>query len=176
MLKTSLAASAAVAAIVALSSPVYANNTSATITVNGSVGAQCSMDLTSQTVTIPDITGSDGRLNQAALNVNALSGGGEFWCNGANSKLTLNATPFKNASATPSTGFTNVVNYTLSGTMGSTPVSYDTAAVGGTNQDYSVGVFDSTNPTGQISADATSDRLIAGGYTASLTLTLTPGA
>jgi hypothetical protein len=177
MLKSMLAASAAVAAIAALSSPVYANNTSATITVNGTVGAQCSMDLTSQTVTIPDISGSDGRLNPAALAVNALAGGGEFWCNGANSKLTLNGTPFKNSgfTGTAPAGFTNVVNYTLSGTMGTTPVSYDTAAVGSTDQQYPVGIFASTNPSGQLSADASSDRLIAGGYEASLTLTLTPG-
>jgi hypothetical protein len=177
MLKSALAASATVAAIAALSSPVYANNTSATITVNGTVGAQCSMDLTSQSVSIPDISDSNGRVYAAALAVNALSGGGDFWCNGANSKLTLNGTPFTNAgfTGTAPSGFTNVVNWSLSGTMGTTPIAYDTAHVGGTDQEYPVGIFDSNNPSGQLSADASSDRLIAGDYSATLTLTLTPG-
>jgi hypothetical protein len=177
MLKYALAASAAVAAVMALSAPVYANNTTASITVNGTVGAKCNMALTTQTVSLPgDPTGDDGKLNPAAFNFNPLAGGGEFWCNGAGSTLTLNATPFSNAGytgAAPS-GFTKVVNYTLSGTLGAANVTYDTATDSG-DQTSTVGIFDTTNPSGHLQADANDNRLIAGDYSATVTLTLTPG-
>jgi hypothetical protein len=182
MLKYTLAASAAVAAIMALSAPSYAdsNNTSATITVNGNVGAHCSMALHTTAVDLPaDITGDDGKLNGAALALNPLAGGGEFWCNAAGSKLTLNATPFTNTGFTGSTvpdGFTKSVNYTLSGSLGDASISYDTADHNGQNVDYTVGIFDTTEPTGSVQADPESRRLIAGAYQAVLTLTLTPGA
>jgi len=177
MFKTTLAASAAIAAIMALSAPVFANNTSATITVKGTVGAKCDMALTTQTVNLPfDPTGDDGKLNPAAFNLNPLSGGGEFWCNGANSTLTLNATPFHNAgfTGTAPSGFTNTVNYSLSGTLGEGNISYDTGTNSG-NQVTQVGIFDTTNPSGTLKADQTNDRLIAGDYSATVTLTLTPG-
>jgi hypothetical protein len=177
MLKTMLAASVAIVALAALSSsPALAvTNTGTIVTLHGQATSECNMDMAEQTVDITHLSGSDGYPVTDEL-TNIFANGGEFWCNSANAAIRINLLPLTNTgfTGTAPAGFTNVVNYTLTGTLGSGTISYDTAAVGGTDQEYPVGVFATTTPTANVSLEATSDRVIAGDYSAILKLGLVP--
>ncbi|MGA9794555.1 MAG: hypothetical protein WBQ17_03365 [Rhizomicrobium sp.] len=178
MLKYTLAASAAVAAVLALSVPSYAAADSATVTINGTVGAVCSLgSLTGQTVSVGDISDGNGGLGSNATTGLASLDLGTWFCNGANSTVSLSATPFQNSVTTSdTTNFTSQVNYQATISFGGGSYTLDTA--NGINyHNVPVGIFSQDVKPTQIHADSIgSKKLVAGDYQTVISVTLTPAA
>lgn len=169
MLKHVLYASAALALLAA---PSYA--VSESVTINGSVAPKCSIanGLSSSIIELNELAAVDGTAAVVVKNVNVTGGA---WCNAYNNTIVVSAPPLANTTHTGTlpTGFTGVVNYTLSAASygsfdsSSTPMS-DTMA---TPFDYSV-----TGAAGTITTKTTTEKLVAGDYQAIVEVTLTPGS
>lgn len=154
---------AAVALTAMSTTPAFAQ--SATFTVSGSVDAVCSF--TGGSITFPTIaTEADGTITASQSASSAAQTG--FYCNGAGTSLTLAHSALTNA-ATPGVGFTSTIDYT--------PV----AVLDGVDQQTG----DGTNSTfgaqaGSLVVDArdlsATGKLMAGSYSGSITLTLTPAS
>ncbi|HEY1836183.1 MAG TPA: hypothetical protein VGG36_00880 [Rhizomicrobium sp.] len=180
MLKHTLAASAAIAAVLALSVPSYALATtapSAVVTVSGSVTATCSLNGNPSTyaVNMGNLADANGNTLSTSQTVNYLTGA---WCNGATSTLSVATTkmmPTTLPGSVPN-GFTDSVDYTLKSTSGLlNNQSFDTAT--GTGGSATVGAFIDNGDSGTITTDAqTAKKLMAGSYAGTITVTLTPGS
>jgi hypothetical protein len=193
MMKRILAASAAVASLAALSAPAYAlpsPSPQANVQVTGSVPATCSLggltDLNNTIVSLDNTSGSlaqsDGTVDNSVVKKVPL--GAAIWCNGTGTTVTLNAKALRlvTASAIPSappSGFVNVVPYQVSTNFpGFSGQSLDTGVtVPGANAMVTVGAFVADTSTYiQLQADSSgSNKVIAGAYHGSITITVTPG-
>ena len=130
-----------------------------TVDVTGTVAARCSaVTPISGSITLGELATAAGKVDPAfAGNTGGLSRKFTIRCNGANPKLSVNASPLVNAARpTPPSGYTNTMNYTAALTaMG---------AKGGTAR-----VTDLTLSSGATTAQV-GDRLAAIANNVSLTI------
>jgi hypothetical protein len=174
MLKYALAASAAVSAIVALSAPSYADD-SATVQINGTVNAACNISGVNQTIEFNAITiGNDGKVSSGQTKSANLAD--TVWCNGGNNTIKITASPLSTSGS--SSGFANTINYTLSTPLAPSAGSWDVTAANQTiTTNYGAFVFDSSaNPIGTVALDAGTLPQLAGDYSGTVTVDITPGA
>jgi hypothetical protein len=145
-----------------------------TVTVNANVAPKCLFTTPSQTITIAELAGADGKLDASTVNgKNATLVG---WCNGSAATMQVTAAPLDNAGS-GGTSFDSRVNYTataLANSVSATDVTTDAGAAG-TAQN--VGLF-SGNVVVTLSSAATpgGKLLLSGAYTGAVTVTLAPGA
>jgi hypothetical protein len=190
MTKRILTASAALASLAALSAPAYAlpsPSPQANVQVTGSVPATCSLggltDLNNTIVSLDNASGSltqsDGTVDTSVIKQVPL--GAAIWCNGTGTTVTMNAKALRltTAGAAPPTGFVNVVPYQVSTNFpGFSGQSLDTGiTVPGATATATVGAFVADTST-YISLQADSsgaNKVIAGAYQGSVTITVTPG-
>jgi spore coat protein U-like protein len=154
---------AAVALTAVTATPAYSQT--ATFNVSGTVNAVCSF--TGGTIAFGTINvNSDGTI---ATGQSASSAGQPgFYCNGAGTTLDLSHTAMT-TSATPPGGFTSTINYTPA------------VVVGGSDQQVGDGTGVAFGAkAGSLVVDArnltATGKLMAGAYSGTITLTLTPAS
>lgn len=175
MLKTALAASAAIAAIVALSAPSFADsgNDTATVNITGKVGAACNISGANVPIDFGTIgLDQNGVVNSGQTKPVQLTS--TVWCNGGSNQVVITASPLTTSGQAD--GFANSVNYTLT-----TPLTSGSADVTTTDQSlfnstYGVFSYSSGETVGNITLDNTNAKpLLAGTYNGSISITVTPG-
>lgn len=146
-----------------------------TVTINGSVAAACVI-APSATITLGEMADSNGLYNSVANGKTATLAG---WCNGAASTMSVVANPIvlQGVHTTP-TGFTDTVNYTATAAVtpagAGSPVSTSDSTTAAAAAAATVGLFNG-NITVTLSASATpAGQLIAGSYSGTTVVTLTP--
>jgi hypothetical protein len=193
--KTWFISAAAVLGALALSGTAQAADTVGTITVNGTVSPKCTVTTFAATQTIGDLDDSTtGQLKSSlsALDASSTTYNSDFSlvCNGSNAGVSVTATSLTTSGAAP-TGYANAVGFTgraafklinASDNALSTK-NYDaTSAVGGGTANASAlgaGKFlQNTSNNLRVSTfgftSAASAVLIAGSYTGSVVVTITP--
>lgn len=169
---------------------------SGTVTLTGTVVAKCAVvggaTATSfgSSVDLGDLSGGDGRLdaNLAATTASKPAGGAQAFqvlCNGAGGTITLQADPIQAVTATATTGYTNVVNYTaeVDVTLASGSVASLTNASGATAASKTLSGTDRLANTGganvQVEAYALTTvqnaLLVADNYKGQINVTISPG-
>ena len=183
----------AAASIAAISSLAMADPTTsplnASVTVNGSVAARCEFQGAeaingNHTVAIPEAAFLDldnGQLQSALeAGIGGALTGVTMWCNGAGTDVALSASPFGNTSANVNNAnFADRVDYALSvGLQGVGSLNVNTATVAkgafATQAFPNVGPFIGTPTVGFDIADS-NKILVAGNYSGTVALTVTPG-
>jgi hypothetical protein len=179
------------AAIGALSAAPALAQSSSTITVNGTIASGCTA------VTIPNsanlgtisTTTGVGELDVAKVNVALTGTSASVTCNGAGTTLTVTALPLTgpalpNGTPTGVNGFTNTIDYTANvskpagsyvqslGTVAGIIMS-DATTTGATTE--TVGLV-ASNLNIDITNAAAIGTLIAGAYTGTVQISLTPGS
>jgi hypothetical protein len=184
MLKHVLAASAAVVALVAISTPSFAAGNTETVLISGTVTAKCAVANSSISVALT-LDSADGTYAGESLTPNL----GDIWCNGTGNSVAITATPVTTGNTTADPSFTNRVDYTLStdaasvfsgfGTHPITPLSTTAAPLTGATETLTgLPAFDSgaSHSTFTMATTASGGKkLIAGSYTGSITVLVTPG-
>jgi hypothetical protein len=186
MMKRILAASAAVASLAAFSAPADAQTVQ--FDLDGNVPATCNLSGmqavsgASHTINLSGTAGgsiidsTSGKLSVSGPQTVAL---GANWCNGTKTTVSVVATPLTTGAVPPSASFTNRVDYTVTGSFaGISNGTLNTAGgpVTGTSQSAPVGAFSDSADQMVITADANASQLlVAGDYTGTITVTLTPG-
>jgi hypothetical protein len=159
------------AAIMALPAAASAQSVDGTVAVNGSVAAKCKFTTPSQTITIPELAGSDGKLDASTVNGQSKTLVG--WCNGTSATMQVAAAPLDNAGS-GGADFDSRINYTASAVANSvTATDSTTTLAAGTAQ--TVGLF-SGNVVVTLSsaASAGGKLLLSGAYSGGVTVTLSP--
>lgn len=178
MLKHVLAASVAAAALVALSVPSFA--ATGTLTINGSVTAVCSIANPSDTIALGTLTlGADGKYAGQTLTHSA----GDIWCNGTGNTVTFTAHALTNSATTTDTAsFTNRIDYKVTGPA-PTSLTADTTAGDPSNGTATTGAALPAFDTGVgvfseyvLDIHGPAKKPIAGSYSGSIDLTVTPGS
>lgn len=196
-MKRFLAASAALASVAALAAPAYAIPTAApapaapkpvTFNLDGNVPATCNLSamagVGAQSAAsggisvgvggLNDMIDANGKLVATAQNIPI----GANWCNGAATTVTVSATPLTNTAAAPNSGFTNRVDYTVTGSFPGvlgTGAGLDTATASSEGP-TKVGAFSDASDTLHVVLDSnTTQLLVAGTYLGAITVTVTPG-
>ncbi|HEY1836182.1 MAG TPA: hypothetical protein VGG36_00875 [Rhizomicrobium sp.] len=177
MLKYTLAASAAVAAVLALSVPSYADN-SASITLSGTVVASCSISTSTPTLSLGNLA-TDATTGDVTAQTISKTGTYSAFCNGSSNSATVTATAltYQGTVPTPLAGsFANKINYNLTTTGLPFSGSVDTAGTGSASV-TGVGPFVVSNQSigGSVNIEATTAPALAGSYQGSVTITLTAG-
>jgi len=150
---------AALAASTVAATPALAGTT-ATYTVNGSVDAACSISA-SGTLDFGKLTDATGAFSNTAA---PSSADGNAYCNQAATTVTVAHTDLT-TSGTPTTGFTNDVTYT--------PVLITSdRTLTGNQTNATIGAFSSLTVKAQNAA--ASAKLVAGSYSGTISITLTP--
>lgn len=179
MIKTKLFA-AALAAL-ALSGPALAQPVSVTgvVDVNGSVADRCLFTSPSATISLGELAIQGSAANAGFLNaavVNAGSANLTGWCNGTAATMSVEATALANTSflTSPPSGFDRVVNFTATASNGPASAS-DSSLTAGAGTAVPVGIFAASIPVSLSAASSpNSGRLIAGGYSGLVIVTLAP--
>lgn len=159
----------AAAATALLASPAFAQ--SATVNINGNAQAVCSVSGSGTVNLGTDLATATGDLNAAAIN-NFTGATVTGYCTGVNSTATVSQTNFTRspAVAAPS-GFSTAVSFDAAVTLGLGTASSTGAAA-------SVGLFNVTSQQIVLSNAAPTggptDKIVAGSYGASVTVTLAP--
>jgi hypothetical protein len=176
-MKHILGASAAVATL-AIATGAFATPVASSVTVTGHVDAACSVTNGVGTLDLGSLAGSNGQYNGTIPASFAMTTG-TVWCNGVSSSAKLAATPLADtttgATGTPPPGFANKIDYSVTATVGGHSVSADTTIASGNGNSVVVGAF--TQPTIPVVDTVVPSSLLleAGAYSATVTLTLTPG-
>jgi hypothetical protein len=157
------------AAMMALPAAASAQDVTGTVAVDGSVAAKCKFTTPSETLSLGELAGTDGKLDVSKVD-------GQFknlvgWCNGTASSMFVTAQPLSNAGTAP-TGFANSVSYTASALANSQTATDTTAA--GAGSPVTVGVFTGDIKVSLGSSSAGGLLLLAGAYNGSVTVTLSP--
>jgi len=183
MMKRILVASAAFVTVAAMTSTASAASPSvgSTFAINGSVAAVCSLGNLpgSQTVTLTNLTNADGTLNTAAFSGLSLNLG-TVWCNGSHNSATVTAVPLVSdqTGTFDASQFANRIDLTLNATFGgSTFPVVDTAGgpTTGKSVNGTVGIVEGA-AAGNVTPDALNSlKLVAGTYSGSVTISVTPG-
>lgn len=180
MIKTILTVTAATGLVIA--GPAFAATTpavsdSGTVNISGSVGKKChfmSDNATPDPIDLGELADSStGALDGAKVNgktatINA-------WCNNA-AQLTVRANPIATTTNTaPSTDFDDRVDYTATATFASVTASDSSVGAASDGSPASTGIFSDTI-TVTLSSPSTpnSGLLVAGDYSGTVVLTLTP--
>lgn len=156
--------------------PALAQDATGTVAIDGSVAGRCLFTTPNATISLGELAlaGSDdnaGRLDAGKVNTkNATLVG---WCNSAAAGISVEAFPLLNA-ASGGANFTNRVDYTASGAASSATAT-DTTLTTGAGTTQSVGLFSGNVVVTLSAASAPSNALlVAGDYTGSVKVTLTP--
>jgi hypothetical protein len=158
-----------------LASPAFAaeGDVTGTVYINGEVANRCQFTTDNKTISLGELTGTDGKLDASVVNgqTETLVG----WCNGTAAEMSVEADPIVNTSYTGSAvnGFTTTVNYTATANANSMDADDDSASEG-PGSAVNVGIF-----TGDIDvtlSDAGTDGglLVAGSYSGEVRVTLSP--
>lgn len=167
-----------VAPIALFAAPAFAQVTG-TVTVDGSVADRCLFTTNSATISVGELalqgSGSTaGRLDTSKLNgqTRTLIG----WCNGTAATMTVEALPLFNTDVlTAPTGFDRRVNYTATALANSRSTNDSSTTDGPGSPPANVGLFTgSVDVTLSASSSPTNGLLVAGGYSGSVIVTLTP--
>jgi hypothetical protein len=172
-----LLTSAAVVAVMA--APSIADSiVSAGATVTGAIALKCTLTLTHNSLALGDIsTDTTGKHPGGMTNGSSLFLDGVAMCNGSKNTVEINATPL--VTTTPvGTGFTNRIDYTLAvGSLLPGSMSVSTvgavAATGQTVTQNNVEAFATTGSGATLTTAATTSPIMAGDYSAAVTVTLT---
>jgi hypothetical protein len=145
------------------------------VTINAHVAADCAMTVGSDAIHLGEISNASSNLDTAVVNAGTASLAG--FCNGTTSTMTVQASPLTGP-ATTATGFTNIVNYTAKAALHGAPAVFatDDSSVTGAGSPTTVGVFTDTIDVTLSNASSPTGMLVAGAYTGSVIVTLTPGA
>jgi hypothetical protein len=181
MMKRILVASAAMASLAALAAPAYADPTTVTFNLDGNVPATCNLGgmiaAEANTINVGGSAGASiissttGKLDVSTLPPVSL---GANWCNGTNTSVTVTATPLTTKATAPS-GFSNRVDYTITGTFaGQSSGSLDTATTS-TEGPVPIGAFNDASDVLDIALDTNPNLLVAGDYKGSIVIVVTPG-
>ena len=170
---------AALAAIAIPASASFADDVTGTVTVNGTVADRCLFTTGSVVLNIGEMAqaagGNAGKLNTTSVtSQNAQLTG---WCNGTAATIAVQANALTNAASAP-TGFDNKVDYTATATAhptsGDVAVS-DSSTSAGASSPSTVGIFTSNiDVSFTTPASPTGGLLVAGSYTGSVVVTLSP--
>src|SRR5262249_10277960 len=137
----------------------------------------CSMSVNSAQIHLGDISTTGSLLDHTK--VDGQSAQLQGFCNGASSSMTVTANPILGP-VTSVTGFTNRVDYTATAALHTAPATNatDTSASAGAGSPTTVGLFsDLIDVTLSASVAAPAgNQLVAGAYTGSVVVTLTPGS
>jgi hypothetical protein len=152
---------AALAASTAMATPALAGTT-ASYTVDGSVDGVCSISA-SGALDFGKLTDATGAFSNTA---SPSSVDGNAYCNQAATTVTVTHTDLT-TSGTPTTGFTNDVTYT--------PVLITSdRTLTGNQTNATIGAFSSLTVKAQGAAASGSAKLVAGSYSGTISITLTP--
>ena len=168
-----LAVPAAASAQAAALAPVTGD-----VSITGKVDARCVIAPTAL-IALGEMADANGVYNLVADNKTATLAG---WCNGLTSAMTVASTAITRtgAAGTPPTGFVDVVNFVATAAVtpagAGAPVSASDSTLAAPSVAASVGLF-SGNVTVTLSGSSTpvAGKLVAGNYTGSVAVTLTPG-
>jgi hypothetical protein len=170
-MKKLLLAGAALAAL-PVASPALAQSVDGVVTINANVAPKCLFTTPSGVITIPELAGADGKL--AAATVNGQTKTLVGWCNGSSATMQVLATPLDNAGS-GGTSFDTRINYTASALANAVTATDSTTTVGLPGTAQTVGLFSGgIVVTLSDAASAGGKLLLAGGYTGTVTVTLTP--
>ena len=145
-----------------------------TVVVSGNVAARCQFVApTSVNLPLGELAQSgNGELDTTKVDSQSRTLNG--WCNGASSRIWVEAQPLTNvASAGASGSFTNVVNYTATATAGSAAPT-DTSASAGAGSPVSLGLFSGDINVVLSASTAGGKKLVAGAYNGNVIVTLSP--
>lgn len=169
----------ALAALAVVSAPAAAFAADGNVNINGSVAAVCKFSTDTATISLGEMTDSDGRLNAAVFSGKTANLTG--WCNGVGSTMAVTATELtRSGSAVTAAGFTSRVNYvataaTRSASLDAAVSATDTSATAGAGTAVNLGLFaDNVAVTLAAVTAASAERLVAGDYTGNVKITLTP--
>ena len=168
-------ASAVLAAVTA--TPVVAQTTTGTVTIDGSVAPRCLFTTSNAVINVGELAQGGAGASAGKLDPSKLDGQSRTlvgWCNGTASSMSVEALPVVNTTVTsaPPAGFDRVVNYTATATANSVNAA-DSSIVAGAGSASTVGLF-TGNVTVTLSSSSTpaSGLLIAGAYQGETRVTL----
>jgi hypothetical protein len=155
--------------------PCVAGDLTGCVTINAHVAADCAMTVGSDAIHLGEISNASSNLDTAVVNAGTASLAG--FCNGTTSTMTVEASALTGP-ATTASGFTNIVNYTAKAALHGAPAVFatDDSSVTGAGSPATVGVFTDTIDVTLSNASSPTGMLVAGAYTGSVIVTLTPGA
>lgn len=157
---------------IGVATPALAQDVTGTVTVNGSVAPKCLFTTPSETITIPELAGADGKLDPATVNTNATLVG---WCNGTASSMKVQAEPLLNTTPNANPLFDNRVDFTATAAAG-TPTATD-SSVGALSYGTptTIGLYSGNIPvTLSAATSPNAGLLIAGAYQGHVLVTLSP--
>jgi hypothetical protein len=161
----------AAALLSAVATPAFAAD--GTVKVNAKVAPKCLFTTDSATITIPELAGSDGKLDTGSVNEEKATLKG--WCNGTAAVMSVVASPLDNM-ASGGTSFDSRVNYTATAAANSKTASYSTATQTGSGE-TNVGLFSGDVVVTLSGAETPGGKLLlSGDYTGTVTVTLAPAA
>jgi hypothetical protein len=173
MMKRILAATAALATVAAFSAP--ANAATGTVTINASVTPVCSIDSPSHSVNLHEIdVDTSGHVKSETMT----QGFGNVWCNANGNTMTVTATPLTTGTAPADTSFTNRVDYKVFSAVLGSSQAVDTSGTGTATTGATLPPFETGTGTFDdytVTTIASAKRPIAGAYTGTVTVSLTPG-
>lgn len=153
---------AAVALTAVTATPAFAADTVATYSVSGSVDALCAASATGS-ISLGSLIDANGALSNSG---GSATDSGAY-CNGAGTTIQVAHTNLSTA-GTAATGFTNTIAFTPKVTAGASVFTGDQAS--GT----ALGSFSGLTVEARSLTTGT-DKPVAGSYSGSITVTLTPG-
>ncbi|MFM5950930.1 MAG: hypothetical protein ACKOPM_17150 [Novosphingobium sp.] len=179
----------AAAACAALATPAMAQNVTGTITLNGNVGAKCTVTSApagatfAQTVNFGELAQANGTLRTGlATDFSTTPVQATVVCNTGMPKVAVDANPMVNAATAPA-GYANTINYTASVAVAAVganagPFTNATTAAPGAATAVGSALANTTNnvvitTTGYATPGA-SDILVAGGYTGNIVVVISP--
>lgn len=164
----------AAAALAFTASPALAQDATGTVDVTGSVAGRCLFTTDNADIALGELAlaGTDtnaGKLNAAVVNAGTATLVG--WCNNAAATMEVSATKLTTP-ATAATGFTNSIDYTATAVANNVEATDTTTTeLGGATAD--VGMF-TGNIAVSLSNAAATGLLVAGDYSSTVTVTLSP--
>lgn len=168
-------ASAVLAA--ATATPVLAQTTTGTVTIDGSVAPRCLFTTSNAVINAGELALTGTGASAGKLDASKLDGQSRTlvgWCNGTASSMSVEALPVVNTTVTsaPPAGFDRVVNYTATATANSVNAA-DSSIVAGAGSPSTVGLF-TGNVTVTLSGSSTpgAGLLVAGAYQGETRVTL----
>lgn len=173
MIKLTMAATLSLAAI---SAPAFAQSSTGTVDVSGSVEGRCLFTVPSETITLNELAlgGVDanaGRLNEGKVNAGTATLSG--WCNNAAATMKVEAFALVGDALATSTDFTNRIDFTANAKANGVTAS-DTTTDAAVGDEEDVGMFSGDVVVTLASADAAGKLLVAGDYTGQVLVTLAP--
>lgn len=144
-----------------------------TVTVQGNVAPKCLFTEPSDTIIIPEMSGTDGKLDPSTVDGQTAQLVG--WCNSTAAVMYVNASPLLNV-GTPGPNYDNRVDYTATAAANSVNAS-DSSLAPTPGSESNVGLFvgdvvvtlsNSSSPGGKL--------LLSGEYNGTVVVTLAPAA